>query len=152
MGATRSGTQCWMSKSKIETKSKTKDVKRKWSRTWTSITWKRNGNNKRIDTDTCERKQKRDNRCQQLENRNDKRQVAPILATGIVAELTLEYEGVAVALGASRWPLLFKRKWEQFAPTSGNCSSIRRKSCAASCCVFPVSASATSITEIRGGV
>ena len=56
-----------------------------------------NGNNKRIETDTSERKQKRDNRCQQLENRNDKILVAPILATGIVAELTPEYEGVAVA-------------------------------------------------------
>ena len=56
------------------------------------------GQQKRIDTDTCERK-KRDNRCQQLENRNDKRQVAPIPATGIVAELTLEYKWVAITNG-----------------------------------------------------
>ena len=52
----------------------------------------------RIDTDTCERK-KRDNRCQQLENRNDQRQVAPIPTTGIVAELTLEYKWVAITNG-----------------------------------------------------
>ena len=55
------------------------------------------GQQKRIDTDTCERKN--ENRCQQLENRNDKRQVAPILATGIVAELTLEYKWVAITNG-----------------------------------------------------
>ncbi len=59
----RSGTQGWISKSKIETKSKTKNVKITWSRTWTSTTWNGNGNNERIETDTCERKQKRDNRC-----------------------------------------------------------------------------------------
>jgi len=37
--------------------------KKTWSRTWTSTTWNGNGNNKGIETDTCERKQKRDNRC-----------------------------------------------------------------------------------------
>ena len=36
-------------------------------------------------------KEKRANRCQQLEDRNDKREVAQIPATGSVAELTLEY-------------------------------------------------------------
>ena len=45
-------------RSLMETKSKTKNVKRTWSRTWTSTTWNGNGNNKGIETDTCERKQK----------------------------------------------------------------------------------------------
>ena len=48
---------------------------------------------KRIDTDTCERKN--ENRCQQLENQNDKRQVAPILGTLNQNRKTYYHEWVA---------------------------------------------------------
>ena len=70
----------------METNSKTtkngNDHENKHTQTTNNKT-KQKQTRKKMLANLDETKHKRDNICQQLENRNDKRQVAPILATGI---------------------------------------------------------------------